>query len=89
MLLQPCRGKKINDAAVAKAGHCVRMSQPTLSDWVFCWVVADIVACMVSAAVLITFPAFRSLNHVFCYYVVTSKHLVELMPAQEAHVITM
>jgi len=32
MLLQPCRGKKINDAAVAKARHCVCMSQPTLSD---------------------------------------------------------
>ena len=56
-----------------------------LSDWVFCWVVADFVACMVSAAVLITFPAFRSLNHVFCCYVVTSKHLVELMPARSAH----
>ena len=32
MLLQPCRGKKINDAAVAEARQCVRMSQPTLRD---------------------------------------------------------
>lgn len=33
MLLQPCRGKKINDAAVAKARHCVRMYESTNVEW--------------------------------------------------------